>query len=67
MSLSTLISAIFTDADSASESPSPADRDADETAATIIYECRVCGTNVMSETTCCPACDSDDIVTYSID
>lgn len=70
MSLSTLISTLFSGSESELESVHPADRDADGAdgaSATIIHECRACGTNVASKTTRCPACDSDDIVTYSID
>ncbi|GAB3664525.1 hypothetical protein [Halopiger thermotolerans] len=81
MSLSSLLSELFTDSaaepdpDPDSDSPSGPDSaprsqgetDADGQQTTVLHECRNCGTNVSAEATTCPACGGDDIVTYTID
>lgn len=66
MSLSQMLSNLFTGSGSDADSP-PRDGTENDTPSTIIYECRTCGTNVSPETDRCPACDDDDIVRYSID
>ena len=64
MSLSTLLSELF----SGTNSPeTPTERTDDVPSITVVHECRNCGTNVSAGTTQCPACDGDDIVTYSIE
>ncbi|WP_408957983.1 hypothetical protein [Natrinema sp. 74] len=70
MSLSTLLSELFTgsESESGTESPAPApDRGDGARSVTVLHECRDCGTNVSADTVRCPACESEDIVTYSID
>ncbi|WP_049923627.1 hypothetical protein [Halopiger djelfimassiliensis] len=68
MSLSSLLSGLLSDSDQTTESPvETGASESDAAATTVIHECRNCGTNVSAETTRCPACDGDDIVTYSID
>lgn len=72
MSLSRLLSDLFTGSETSTDSPastqnSDAGGSTAESGTTVIYECRNCGTNVSDETTCCPACESDDIVRYTID
>ncbi|PCR89156.1 hypothetical protein [Natrinema ejinorense] len=68
MSLSTLLSELFSGTDSG---PNAAERATgngnDGSSVTVVHECRTCGTNVSAETSNCPACDSEDIVTHSID
>ncbi|WP_440767285.1 hypothetical protein [Natronorubrum sp. DTA7] len=68
MSLSRLLSGLFTDSEPSTESPATtrSSGESEESTATVVHECRNCGTNVSAETTCCPACESDDIVRYSI-
>ena len=73
MPLSRLLSGLFPESESETESPTTAQRcdDADEGepdhSPTVVHECRTCGTNVSADTTRCPACDGEDIVRYSID
>lgn len=70
MSLSTLLNELFTGSESESGTDSPSvapERSDDVPTVTVVHECRDCGTNVSAETTRCPACESDDIVTHSID
>ena len=68
MSLSTLLSELFTGSDSAPESPGTAGKNSDGVrSVTVVHECRDCGTNVSAGTNRCPTCESDAIVTYSID
>lgn len=70
MNLSTLVSALFSGSSASgsdAQSAAPADRGTLAESATIIHECRICGTTVSAEKSHCPACDSDDIATYSID
>ncbi|AEH37665.1 hypothetical protein [Halopiger xanaduensis] len=75
MSISRLLSELFTDDAADSDSPSGPDsapgtgdeRETDGRSTTVLHECRNCGTNVDADATACPACGSDDIVTYSID
>ncbi|MXV61099.1 hypothetical protein GS429_03295 [Natronorubrum sp. JWXQ-INN-674] len=68
MSLSRLLSGLFADAESGTESAATTQGCGEnEGSATVVYECRNCGTNVSADTSRCPACDGDDIVRYSID
>ncbi|SEV82490.1 hypothetical protein [Natrinema salifodinae] len=72
MSLSTFLSELFSDADSTTESPETATAEASEhgdevPSVTVVHECRDCGTNVSVGTSQCPTCESEDIVSYSID
>ncbi|WP_226479756.1 hypothetical protein [Natrinema amylolyticum] len=69
MSLSTLLSHLFSGSESATDSPETPREDASDTvpSVTVVHECRDCGTNVSAGTTHCPACESEDIVTYSIE
>ena len=67
MSLSRLLSELFSGPEPSAESPATAQDDENQHATTVIYECRHCGTNVSADTDCCPACNGDDIVRYSID
>ncbi|WP_254764780.1 hypothetical protein [Natrinema marinum] len=70
MSLSTLLSELLTgsESESGTESPAAAPEGGDGArSVTVVHECRDCGTNVSADTTRCPACDGDDIVTHSID
>ncbi|MDS0475097.1 hypothetical protein [Natrinema sp. 1APR25-10V2] len=70
MSLSTLLSELFTgsESESGTESPTAAPERGDSAQSiTVVHECRDCGTNVSADTTQCPACESEDIVTHSID
>lgn len=70
MPLSRLLSGLFPESESGTESPETAQRSGDDEAdssPTVIYECRSCGTNVSADTARCPACDGEDIVRYSID
>nr|WP_247004845.1 hypothetical protein [Halosolutus gelatinilyticus] len=62
MSLSSILSELFPRSESDTESSDSMDSDA-----SIVCECRTCGTNVSAGTTRCPTCDGDDIVTYSIE
>lgn len=67
MSLSRLLSGLFAGSESDTDSP-PATADGGESdPATVIYECRNCGTTVSADTVRCPACEGEDIVRYSID
>lgn len=66
MSLSRMLSDLFIGSGPDADAPSSGD-DVPDQPATVIYECRHCGTNVSPETDRCPACDGDDIVRYSID
>lgn len=72
MSLSRLLSDLFTESETSTDSPastqdSAAGESTVKSETTIIFECRNCGTNVSDEATCCPACEGDDIVRYTID
>ncbi|WP_265107837.1 hypothetical protein [Halosolutus halophilus] len=67
MSLSNLLSALLPASDPESKTPATASADDDASSAAVVHECRTCGTNVSTDTTRCPACDGEDIVTYSID
>lgn len=68
MSLSTLLSELFTGSDSTVETPETAAQSGDGVeSVTVVHECRNCGTNVSAGTTQCPTCESDAIATYSID
>ena len=68
MSLSRLLSDLFTGSEPTTETPATAGSDGEsEPSPTVIHECRDCGTNVSADTDRCPACDGDDIVRYSID
>ena len=72
MSLSRLLSGLFTGSEPSTESPATTQEGGEtatesEPSPTVIHECRTCGTNVTAETDRCPACDDDDIVRYSID
>lgn len=74
MPLSRLLSTLFSESDTdtpatartgangAGDEPSTTER-----SPTVVYECRTCGTNVSPETDRCPACESEDIVRYSIE
>jgi len=68
MSLSTLLSDLFSGSDTGTELPD-ANTDSGEgiSSVTVVRECRHCGTNVSAGTAQCPTCDSDEIVTYSIE
>ncbi|SDK91987.1 hypothetical protein [Natronorubrum texcoconense] len=67
MSLSRLLSGLFADSEPSTESPATTQNSGEpEESTTVVHECRNCGTNVSEETTCCPACESEDIVRYSI-
>lgn len=72
MSLSTLLSDLFSSADTGTEVPAATRDDGDSehgtaSSVTIVRECRHCGTNVSAGTERCPTCESDEIVTYSIE
>ena len=70
MSLSTLLSDLFSGGDTGTEMPAanPGDSDGEGIGSvTVVRECRHCGTNVSAGTAQCPTCDSDEIVTYSIE
>ncbi|SEP74020.1 hypothetical protein [Natrinema salaciae] len=68
MSLSTLLSELFSGAGSGTESPETATENGDDVSSvTVVHECRNCGTNVSVGTCTCPACESEDIVSYSIE
>ncbi|WP_339106474.1 hypothetical protein [Haloterrigena salinisoli] len=68
MSLSRLLSGLFTGSEPNTESPATTQHSGEsDPSPTVIYECRTCGTTVSADTACCPACDDDDIVRYSID
>lgn len=72
MSLSTLLSDLISGGDTGTEMPAAnagdSDSDGDDSSSvTVVRECRHCGTNVSAGTAQCPTCDSDDIVTYSIE
>ena len=67
MTLSRLLSDLFTGSEPSTDSPATAQGSGESEESTIIFECRNCGTNVSPDTDCCPACDGDDIVRYSID
>jgi rubrerythrin len=68
MSLSTFLSELFSGSDSGVDAPTTATTRGDNgPSVTVVSECRNCGTNVSDGTTRCPACDGEDIVTYSID
>lgn len=68
MPIPRFLSGLFAESGPDTESPT-ATQDAGESddSTTVIHECRACGTNVSAETNCCPVCNSDDIVRYSID
>ncbi|MFC4541942.1 hypothetical protein ACFO5R_08375 [Halosolutus amylolyticus] len=63
--LSTLLPA--SDSDPEPETPATATTAEDATSTDVVHECRSCGTNVSADTVRCPACDGEDIVSYSID
>ena len=67
MSLSTLLGELFSGAESGTDGPETAAKSGDDGSVTVVHECRNCGTNVSAGTTSCPACESEEIVTYSID
>ncbi|WP_222918382.1 hypothetical protein [Natrinema sp. SYSU A 869] len=68
MSLSTLLSHLFSESGSATDSPeTPREGGDNVPSVTVVHECRDCGTNVSAETARCPACEGEDIVTYSIE
>ncbi len=67
MSLSTLLGELFSDAESGTEAPETATESGDDGSVTVVRECRNCGTNVSDETSRCPVCESEEIVTYSIE
>lgn len=68
MSLSTLLSDLFSGSDTGTELPDAnADSGEGVSSVTVVRECRHCGTNVSAETAQCPTCDSNEIVTYSIE
>ncbi|AFO56631.1 MULTISPECIES: hypothetical protein [Natrinema] len=68
MSLSTLLDHLFSGTGSATDAPeTPRENGDDAPSVTVVHECRDCGTNVSDGTTCCPACEGEDIVTYSIE
>lgn len=67
MSLSTLLGELFSDTASGTETPDTATESGEDGSVTVLHECRNCGTNVSGETTDCPACESEEIVTYSIE
>ena len=74
MSLSTLLSDLFSGDDTGTEPPEANARDRDSdgdgdaiSSVTVVRECRHCGTNVSAGTARCPTCGSDEIVTYSIE
>ncbi|QCS42119.1 hypothetical protein [Natrinema versiforme] len=68
MSLSTLLSELFSGGETAAESPDTAPEGGENVpSVTVVHECRNCGTNVSAGTTQCPACEGEDIVTYSIE
>ncbi|MDF9745994.1 hypothetical protein [Natrinema salsiterrestre] len=68
MSLSTLLSELLPGRNTAADTPESASEDGDGVpTVTVVYECRNCGTNVSAGTNRCPACESEDIVTYSIE
>jgi rubrerythrin len=68
MSLSTLLSELLPGSNSPTDAPeSPSENGDDIPSVTVVYECRNCGTNVSAGTNRCPACEGDDIVSYSIE
>ncbi|ADB63815.1 hypothetical protein Htur_5184 (plasmid) [Haloterrigena turkmenica DSM 5511] len=68
MSLSRLLSGLFTGSEPTTESPATTQQSGEsDPSPTVIYECRTCGTTVSADTVRCPACEDDDIVRYSID
>ncbi|ELY80566.1 hypothetical protein [Natrinema pallidum] len=68
MSLSTLLDHLLSGTESATDSPdAPRESGDNAPSVTVVHECRDCGTNVSDGTTRCPACESEDIVTYSIE
>ena len=68
MSLSRLLSGLFTGSEPTTERPATTQNSGEsDPSPTVLHECRACGTNVSAETDRCPACDGDDIVRYSID
>lgn len=67
MSLSTLLSELLSGSNSATNTPESPSKSDDVPSVTVVYECRDCGTNVSAGTNRCPACESEDIVTYSIE
>lgn len=67
MSLSTLLNELFSGSDSPDSPDTAAENSDDVPSVTVVHECRNCGTNVSAGMTQCPACESEDIVTYSIE
>ncbi|MFB1065119.1 hypothetical protein CP556_15290 [Natrinema sp. CBA1119] len=68
MSLSTLLSQLFSGSETTTDTPETAAQSGDGVrSVTVVHECRDCGTNVSAGTTQCPTCESDAIVTHSID
>lgn len=68
MSLSTLLNDLLSGSDSATDSPDTATKSGENAPSiTVVHECRNCGTNVSAETTRCPTCEREDIVTHSIE
>ena len=74
MSLSALLSDLFSGDETGAEMPTANARDGNSdgdgngiSSVTVIRECRHCGTNVSAGTAQCPTCEGDEIVTYSIE
>ncbi|MFA9416691.1 hypothetical protein [Natrinema sp. HArc-T2] len=70
MSLSTLLTGLFSETETATERSKidAADESGDGVdSVTVVCECRHCGTNVPTGTAQCPTCESNEIVTYSIE
>ncbi|WP_254524303.1 hypothetical protein [Natrinema caseinilyticum] len=65
MSLSTLLDELFAVSKRVTDAPESASGRDDSV--DVVNECRDCGTTVSTGTTTCPACEGEDIVTYSID
>lgn len=65
MKVSTLLSDWLSGATNEPESTTTSTEGASD--ATIVRECRSCGTTVAAGTTTCPSCSGTDIVSHSIE
>lgn len=65
MTLSNLLTGLFTGDDS--NRPSPETPSSSETPSQVIYECRNCGTTLTPESMACPHCDETAVVEYPIE
>ncbi|WP_255171686.1 hypothetical protein [Natrononativus amylolyticus] len=68
MGISDLLSGLWHEDETATErSESATQRRPPQSADTVVYECRYCGTTVSGTTVRCPTCESDEIATYPIE